>query len=216
MHISHEFQLDLIKLIVATVTGMIIGIEREYKGKSVGIRTITLICLGATLFTMISVKIGGSSPDRIAANIVTGVGFIGAGVIFKEGFNVIGLTTATAIWISAALGMSIGMGLYEIAFAGLVIVVSVLAFFGKVQNLVDRLHEYRTYRIQFKADKTIDTEALFEAKLKEFGIKWDIDKLVRKDEMITITYNIYSKKSQIIELDEFLKHYDEITAFDYA
>jgi putative Mg2+ transporter-C (MgtC) family protein len=216
MHFSHEFQQDLIKLLVATLTGMIIGIEREYKGKSVGIRTITLICLGATLFTMISVKIGGSSPDRIAANIVTGVGFIGAGVIFKEGFNVIGLTTATAIWISAALGMSIGMGLYEIALAGLIIVVSVLAFFGKVQNLVDRLHEYRTYRIQFKADKAVDTEALFEAKLKEFGIRWDIEKLVRNDEMITITYNIYSKKSQIIELDEFLKHFEGIRAFDYA
>ena len=88
---------DLIAIGVSLLAGSLVGIEREYKNKSAGFRTIVLICLGATAFTIVS-RFGVGSDDRIAANIITGIGFIGAGVIFKDKFSVMGLTTAAVIW----------------------------------------------------------------------------------------------------------------------
>src|SRR5690606_34272877 len=105
---------DVQTILVSIMCGCILGMEREYQNKSAGLRTIILICLGSTIFTMISRGIGVESDDRIAANIITGIGFIGAGVIFKENFNVKGLTTAAVIWISAAIGMLIGTTNYEL------------------------------------------------------------------------------------------------------
>ena len=110
---NHLFVDELIKLLVALFAGAIIGAEREYKSKAAGFRTVILITVGSTLFTMISNYI--SNDGRVASNIVTGIGFLGAGAIFREGMNVKGLTTATTIWISAAIGMAIGIGRYEFA-----------------------------------------------------------------------------------------------------
>jgi len=98
---------DLTKLLVALVIGAIIGAEREYRTKSAGFRTVILITVGSTLFTIVSNLM--SNDARVASNIVTGIGFLGAGAIFKEGASVKGLTTATTIWISAAIGMAIGV-----------------------------------------------------------------------------------------------------------
>src|SRR5882724_5757237 len=105
-----EFNWDIVlRLIVALVIGGIIGAEREYRSKSAGFRTMMLICLGAALFTILSIEIGeGENRDRIAASIITGIGFLGAGVIFKDENRVNGITTAATIWITAALGMGIG------------------------------------------------------------------------------------------------------------
>ena len=103
----------ILKLFLSVVIGGAIGAEREYRSKSAGFRTMTLICLGATLFTIFSQYIGaGGNPDRIASNIVTGIGFVGAGVIFKgDSFGKVnGVTTAAMIWVTAALGMGIGGG----------------------------------------------------------------------------------------------------------
>src|ERR1700761_4010181 len=103
----HELSSDIvIKLAVATLVGGVLGAEREYRSKSAGFRTLTLICLGATIFTIFSQYIGGAgNPDRIASNIVTGIGFVGAGVIFKgDTSKVNGITTAAMIWVTAALG----------------------------------------------------------------------------------------------------------------
>ncbi len=106
------------KLVLAVIVGGAIGAEREYRSKSAGFRTLTLICLGATIFTILSQFIGGAgNPDRIASNIVTGIGFVGAGVIFKETLHskVNGITTAAMIWVTAALGMGIGAGCLVLA-----------------------------------------------------------------------------------------------------
>src|ERR1700761_7297023 len=108
----HELSSDIvIKLAVATVVGGLIGAEREYRSKSAGFRTLTLICLGSTIFTIFSqIVCAPGNPDRIASNIVTGIGFVGAGVIFKgegSGGKVSGITTAAMIWVTAALGMAI-------------------------------------------------------------------------------------------------------------
>src|SRR5687767_13586231 len=105
MEINYD---DLIKILVSFFIGMMLGIEREFNNKSAGLRTIILITVGSTLFTIFSMHIGYRyAPERIASNIVMGVGFIGAGVIFKGNAGISGITTATTIWLSAALGMGI-------------------------------------------------------------------------------------------------------------
>src|SRR5262245_66333390 len=91
------------RILISFCIGTAIGIEREYRSKAAGLRTMIMICLGSTIFTELSMVIGGTS-DRIASNIITGIGFLGAGVIFKDGLSITGITTATTIWITAALG----------------------------------------------------------------------------------------------------------------
>ena len=117
----------ILRLFLSLIFGAIIGFEREYRSKAAGFRTITIISLGSTLFTICSFKLGGhANPDRIASNIITGMGFIGAGVIFKEGVSISGLTTAATIWIAAAIGMTLGIGEYPIACTTLVLALIVL------------------------------------------------------------------------------------------
>jgi putative Mg2+ transporter-C (MgtC) family protein len=145
---SSSLNNDLLKLLIALLVGAIIGAEREYKSKAVGFRTVILITLGSCLFTILSIIMGGEKdPARIAANIITGVGFLGAGAIFRDGSSVKGITTAATIWISAAIGMSIGLGQYEFAFLSLAIVMIVLLSFTWVQNIIDTTNSEKTYKI---------------------------------------------------------------------
>ncbi len=139
---------DFIKLLASALVGSFIGAEREYQSKSAGLRTFTLICVGSTIFTILSIKMGnGISNDRIAANIVTGIGFLGAGVIFKIDDRIKGLTTAVIIWITAALGMAIGVGDILLSFLGTFIVYFVLAVFVVFERWMSKLGQSRTYKI---------------------------------------------------------------------
>lgn len=111
-----------LQLLLAAFLGAMIGLEREYQGKAAGLRTYTLVALGACLFTIVSAYgfsgVRGSQsfdPSRIASQVVVGVGFLGAGLIFLKGEAVYGLTTAAGLWISAALGVAVGAGLYSAA-----------------------------------------------------------------------------------------------------
>jgi putative Mg2+ transporter-C (MgtC) family protein len=121
---------DILKLLVAVLLGGAIGLERELHHKAAGFRTITLICIGATLFTLLSIRI--PTAGGAAAAIVTGIGFLGAGVIMHESNRVTGLTTAATIWLSAAVGMGVGAGAYLLSLAGALaalLVVRVFSFF---------------------------------------------------------------------------------------
>ncbi len=100
----------LTKVVLASLLGMLIGYNREELNKPAGVRTNALVSMGAAIFTYISTTM--PTPSRIAANIIVGIGFIGAGTIFKTSDRVIGLTTAAALWISASVGMLVGYGLY--------------------------------------------------------------------------------------------------------
>ncbi len=144
---------EIFKLLVAMLVGGLIGLEREMHAKAAGLRTITLITIGSTLFTMLSVQLGSGDPGRIAANIVTGVGFLGAGsILFSEG-RVKGLTTASSIWVAAALGMAIGLGYYGLAGAATFLVLLVLWLFARFDRLIDILgREVRTYEISYPPD----------------------------------------------------------------
>ena len=133
-----DLDLELIFQIALSATiGLILGVEREYAGKPAGMRTYSLVAMGATIFTIIS-KFGFSDvagtdfdPSRVAAQIVTGIGFLGAGVIIFRGVKVEGLTTAAGLWVAAAIGMAIGAAMYEVAIVSAVIAFVVIVFLRK-------------------------------------------------------------------------------------
>ncbi|MDI6720758.1 MAG: MgtC/SapB family protein [Candidatus Aenigmarchaeota archaeon] len=118
----------IIKLIVAATIGMLIGLERELHRKPAGMRTHALVCIGATLFTIMSFSFAGENVDtsRIAANIVMGIGFLGAGIVFRAEDRVKGITTAAEMWVLAAIGISIGIGMYYAAAVATIIVLAIL------------------------------------------------------------------------------------------
>jgi putative Mg2+ transporter-C (MgtC) family protein len=125
MDVSAEDQLAIVgRVALAALLGAIIGLERELRGHPAGIRTMSLVTLGACLFTEVSVLTG--AHDRIAAQIVTGIGFLGAGVIFREGTGLKGITTAATVWAAAAIGMSLGRELYVAAILGTVLILLLL------------------------------------------------------------------------------------------
>jgi putative Mg2+ transporter-C (MgtC) family protein len=155
---------DLIKVLIAILIGGVIGFERELHSKAAGLRTITLITIGSTMFTILSSKFADPATARVASNIVTGVGFLGAGVIlFAEG-RLKGLTTASSIWAAAALGMAVGLGDYVLAATATLAVVMVLTLFARFDQFVDRIgRETRTYEIIYPARdaKNEELEELF-------------------------------------------------------
>lgn len=133
-------QSELIKrLLLAALIGGLVGAERELRRKPAGFRTNILIGLGCAIFTIISMSISPSNPDRIAANIVTGVGFLGAGAIMREqSGGVHGITTAATAWVNAALGTAAGAGFYTLAMIGGAITIAVLAILGPVEAMIER------------------------------------------------------------------------------
>ncbi len=125
MDVSTGDQLEILgRLVLAGLLGALIGLERELRGYPAGIRTLALVAVGSALFTDVSRLMGGD--DRVAAQIVTGIGFIGAGVIFREGYTVRGITTAATIWSAAAVGMAVGIELYVVGVLGAIFVFAVL------------------------------------------------------------------------------------------
>lgn len=147
----------IVKLVLAGALGGIIGFERDMHGRAAGLRTNLLVCMGSALFMLVSEIVAnramGSSmgttmgrfadPGRIAAQIITGIGFIGAGAIIKEGFNVRGLTTAACLWLVAGIGMAVGAGLYLLGIYSTLI--GVLALVA-LKNL-DKLYPRDSYRM---------------------------------------------------------------------
>lgn len=132
---------------IAMLIGLIIGSEREYRSKPAGLRTLMLVSVGSCIFTILSLKIGVANPDRLAANIITGIGFLGAGAIFKDDNKINGLTTATSIWVCAALGMCVGSGNIFLALSGAVAVLCVLSLLVLLENFIDNRNRTRDYKI---------------------------------------------------------------------
>jgi putative Mg2+ transporter-C (MgtC) family protein len=135
------FRLDLmLQLALATVLGGAIGLERELGGKPAGLRTNILICMGSVLYTKLSITMAGTTadPTRVAAQIVTGVGFIGAGTILHARGAVVGLTSAATIWVVAAIGVALGGGYYLEACGTTLLVIVVLQGLGRVEVVIER------------------------------------------------------------------------------
>ena len=130
----------MMRLLLAAALGGAVGIEREIRQKPAGLRTNILIALGSALFTALSIQIAsaGGTPDRISAQIVTGIGFLGAGAILRSGRSVHGMTTAATIWVNAAVGMAAGAGEFLMATMTTVITLIVLALLPPIEGYFER------------------------------------------------------------------------------
>ena len=158
--------LDLLaRLLLAVVLGGAIGLERETSGKPAGLRTNILICVGAALLTELSITIPGLSsaggpptdPTRITAQIVTGIGFLGAGTIIQSKGTVTGLTSAATLWVVAAIGIAAGAGAYFAAIGGAALVLTVLLPLGQIEFQLARVRMERTILIELQ-----ETEGVIE------------------------------------------------------
>lgn len=119
------------KLLLSTFLGGLIGLERQSHNKNSGIRTMALIALGATVFSIVSISFSGEDPTRVIAQIVSGIGFLGAGIIFKTGVNVYGLTSAATIWCTAAVGTLCGIDKFQEAIIVTIIILVVNSIINK-------------------------------------------------------------------------------------
>jgi putative Mg2+ transporter-C (MgtC) family protein len=130
------------RLLLAAVLGGILGFEREMRQKSAGLRTNILIAIGSALFTLMSYEVaadgGVADPGRIAAQIVTGIGFLGAGAIMRTDAGIHGLTTAATIWVNAAIGVAAGGGEYHLAFIATAVTLGVLLVLQPLERMFDR------------------------------------------------------------------------------
>jgi putative Mg2+ transporter-C (MgtC) family protein len=201
------------KLLVSLVLGAMLGAEREYKGRNIGFRTIILITLGSTLFTILSFILGkDTDPARIASNIVTGVGFLGAGAIFRDGASVRGMTTASLIWISAAIGMACGIGQYEFAIVVTLITLVILLGFTGVQKFIDRYNQEKVYKITITNDLVIKED--IEKIMRSYKLKPERLKQTKIDNDLQIEYEIRGSQSGHEDLIKYLTTASSIKYFD--
>jgi len=140
---THQQEIEFaIRILVAILLGLAIGAEREYHRHPAGLRTMAMVSAGAALFTMIGEfsfgEIGKTDPTRIAAQVVSGVGFLGAGAILRQGSDVKGLTTAASIWVVAAIGMAAGFGSFLLALMATTLVVLTLVTIRPVERMLFR------------------------------------------------------------------------------
>jgi putative Mg2+ transporter-C (MgtC) family protein len=211
--IDPELKDILIKLIVSIAIGAILGGEREYRNKSAGIRTIILICLGSTLFTILSEKIGDvTGASRVAANIVTGIGFLGAGAIMREGLSISGMTTASTIWVAAALGMAVGAGEFALAFYSMAIAFIVLTVFTHVQKMLLKLKRTIELRLTIEDRNYLAT---VESEMEKNDLKFLRVKEFRKEGEALFQYDVVGTEKKLSEFIKFLNQSNEVKSFDY-
>jgi putative Mg2+ transporter-C (MgtC) family protein len=204
----------LLKLALSILVGGIIGAEREYQNKSAGLRTMILISLGSAIFTLISVQISGTlSPDRIASNIVTGIGFVGAGVIFKSDTGVAGITTAATIWVTASLGMAIGAGCAWIAFAGCILLLPILYTFTYIERWMDKLNRLHVYKIVCTYEK--DIAARYEQLFQAHGLKCSNGLFRRDGNHFSATWTVQGANSSHQQVIQKILNDPAVTSFEW-
>ncbi len=204
----------LSRLLLAALWGGIVGAEREYRSKSAGFRTIIMISMGSCFFTMMSTLIGGgSNPDRIASNIVTGIGFLGAGVIFRGDNRVNGITTAATIWAVAAVGMGIGAGYYVAAACASFLILFVLAALPSIEKLIDHSNQSRLYVIQYFFEN--NTKKKLEQLFYNSELKFKLTKQIKEDGLMTTYWQVRGKADQHNAIVTSLESDDTIKRFEY-
>jgi putative Mg2+ transporter-C (MgtC) family protein len=205
---------DIVKLLLAILVGGIIGVEREYRDKAAGFRTMIFICVGSTLFTMFSIEMARptTDPARIAAQIVTGVGFLGAGAIMRgTGGHVVGLTTAATIWLVAALGMGIGDGEYGTTLLGTAFVLVVLWIFPLFERWIDNRRHTDTYEIvcAFAPGRYEELETMF----RECGLNAFERKRSKSGENMVVAWEARGTPHSHAELSERLFAHPDVKEF---
>ena len=209
---DHSIQNELLLIFISVVLGIMIGAEREYRNKSAGLRTFILICFGSCLFTILSIKIGVDDPDRIAANIITGIGFLGAGVIFKGDNKIDGITTATTIWATASIGMAVGSGYVYLAVLGTVLILLILSSLTNLEKLIDREHKIREYKIAVNKYHDIPyCEELF----RKHNLKYSVSKQQYTQGNLSTSWIITGKNTNHEALMKSLMEDDHIIAYQF-
>jgi len=197
------------RLVLSFIVGVIIGFDRERSGKAAGIRTQMLVCVGSALLASISVHIGDAfgkptaDPARLMAQIVTGIGFLGAGVIIKNGNKVQGVTTAATIWITAALGIAIGSGFYLSAVVTTILVL-LLNPIAKLQYQYGLKGDFYTIKVPFKYEQLL--EKIFDMRLVDVR-----QRSVLSNEVKALIHSSHQSNREIIALLKKKKIPYEIT-----
>lgn len=205
--ISDQWEvLDLVKAVSSLLVGMMLGAERELKDKAAGFRTITLICLGSTLFTVLSYKLGGGESEdatRIASYVVSGIGFLGAGVIFKDGFSINGLTTASIIWIAAAIGMSIGFGQFYTALTFLAASFFIIHLGGIINRNFLTMISLKSIEIQIRKTDYENRQQI-EKDIKSFCKRLELKQMEDINDVVTLHYECKVLTKNLGDLEDYL------------
>ncbi len=199
---------DLIKVAIAVFCGAVLGLERQYKNKTAGFRTIILICLGSTIFTMISQRAG----QGVNINLVTGVGFIGAGVIFKDNISVNGLTTAAVIWVAAAIGMANGSGNYMLSIISTFVTLLVLIVFHIFEVYLDKINHEKLLSLVF-INADFDNLLRVEDIIHKHNLRLQRRLVNKQNDCLQAIIFITGHKKHIAKLDEKLLTMPEIKSF---
>lgn len=176
----HDLDLILVRLSLAVLAGGLIGLERAFHGRPAGFRTHSLVCVSSALLMLLTIfqlELMGNvplevirvDPTRMGQGIMTGIGFLGAGVIMKEKLTIRGLTTAAALWMSASIGIIIGMGMLTAAFVATVFTLLILSVFGWIERCLPT-QRYATMRIVTSIDSGLTRNAIV-ALVAEHSIK---------------------------------------------
>lgn len=183
---------SIYKLILSMIFGSMVGYERKRKGQTAGVRTFSLIAMGATLAMILSIYVPqeylglkNGDPGRIAAQVVTGIGFLGAGAIIQMKGSIRGLTTAAGIWMVAAIGMAVGVGMYTIAFIATLLILFILLWLERFEHRINIGSDVRTIRVRVSEileniDKYVEILGRHRIILTRYYIEYDY-KAVRTD-----------------------------------
>lgn len=183
-----------IRFLLAALWGSIVGAERQYRGKSAGFRTVIMISIGACFFTILSERIGApANKDRIASNIVTGIGFLGAGVIFRGDNRVNGITTAATIWAVAAVGMGIGGGYYFASACASGFILIVLSVLPYAERMIDRLNQSKEYSI--KCVFFNNAAQHYEQLMRESKLKWVLIRQLKEGTELNLIWQVNGKEA---------------------
>ena len=196
------------------ILGALIGAEREYRGKSAGFRTMIMISLGSCLFTIISILIGGTStPDRIASNIVTGIGFLGAGVIFKNENIINGITTSATIWTVAAVGMAVGGGYYFVSIGASIIILIILAVLPYLERLIDKLNQSKIYIIN--CENIPNQIEVIEMIFKENHLKFKLTSQIIETKTLSIHWQVQGALKNHVNFVKIISTNKHIIRIEY-
>lgn len=183
----------LLRLTVAAVAGLLIGFERERREKTAGLRTLALVSSGSAMLVLGAILVAPAEAVRMAAGIVTGVGFLGAGAILQDRGEVIGLTTAATVWIAAGLGISAALGAFALTASGTVLTLLILAVIGSI-DLRPMQHDERTYEVTYgepEWDEAKATQCLADA-----GLEVSLLNLVWSEQGVITAWRVVGSREQ--------------------
>jgi putative Mg2+ transporter-C (MgtC) family protein len=190
-----------LRLVFALLIGGLIGLEREFKGKPAGMRTNMLMCMGSCLIMILSVEVALNTekiadPGRIAAQVVTGIGFLGAGTIIRSRASVVGLTSAATLWFVAALGLVIGYGRYDLALVSAVLIVITLTAIARLEDRLEVKESLHVLRLLIRGGPDIIKK--FKAVMADHRITPENIVLERQEKAVYIKmeYNISDSKHE--------------------